>query len=99
MGKKQKPAAITLETVVQRDGEQEFSTIDEEVVMLSLNTGAYYALNIVASRIWEIIEEPKAVKEILEILMEEFEVDQETCLNDTMECLQDFSEKELLTAQ
>jgi hypothetical protein len=98
MGKRKKEE-ITLESVVQRDPDQEFSMIDDEVVMLSLKNGEYYALNSVASRIWEIIGEQRAVKEILEVLMEEFEVDQETCVNDTVECLEDFREKELLIEQ
>jgi hypothetical protein len=96
MGKRAKEE-LTLESVVQRDPEQEFSMIDDEVVMLSLKNGEYYALNSVASRIWEIIEERKAVKEITDVLMEEFEVDDATCLQDTLECLYDFREKELIT--
>lgn len=89
-------AEIKLESVVQRDPDQEFSMIDDEVVMLSLKNGEYYALNSVASRIWEIIEERKTVDQITEILMEEFEVDHATCLHDTLECLADFRQKELI---
>ncbi len=96
---KRNTVEITLESVVQRDPGQEFSMIDDEVVMLSLKNGEYYALNSVASRIWEIIEQGTAVKQITEILMKEFEVDEETCLNDTLECLYDFREKELITEE
>jgi hypothetical protein len=96
---KRKKEEITSESVVKRDPDQEFSMIDDEVVMLSLKNGEYYALNSVASRIWEIIEERKAVKEITDVLMEEFEVDEATCLKDTLECLYDFREKELITEQ
>ncbi|MCF8346876.1 MAG: PqqD family peptide modification chaperone [Bacteroidales bacterium] len=96
MGKKRKPEEITMETVVQRDPEQEFSAIDGEVVMLSLKTGEYYALNSVASRIWEIMEKQKTVKELTEQLMEEYDVDPDTCVTDTLECLNDFQQKSLL---
>jgi hypothetical protein len=96
MGKKQ-TGELTFESVVQRDPGQEFSMIDDEVVMLSLKNGEYYALNSVASRIWEIIEERKTVNEILQILMEEFEVDETTCLQDTLECLADFRQKGLIS--
>ena len=96
MGKRKKEE-ITPESFVQRDPDQEFSMIDDEVVMLSLKNGEYYALNSVASRIWEIIRERRSVREILKLLMEEFEVDEATCLKDTMECLYDFREKGLIT--
>ena len=92
-----KKEEITMDTVVQRDPEQEFSMIDDEVVMLSLKNGEYYALNSVASRIWEIIEKPKNVNEITKMLIEEFEVDEKTCKNDTLECLYDFKVKEIIT--
>lgn len=98
MGKRKKEE-ITPESFVQRDPDQEFSMIDDEVVMLSLKNGEYYALNSVASRIWEIIRERRSVREILKLLMEEFEVDEATCVKDTMECLYDFREKELLIKQ
>ena len=87
---------ITLNTVVQRDPAQEFSKIDDEVVMLSLKNGEYYALNPVASRIWELIGQKKNVGEITEILIQEYEVDHETCMTDTLECLQDLRNKALL---
>jgi len=96
MGRTNKKQEITMETIVQRDPDQEFSKIDDEVVMLSMKNGEYYALNSVASRIWEIIEEQKKLSEVVEILMDEFEVDRETCLEETKECLHDLSEKKLL---
>lgn len=99
MTKTKKPAEITLETIVQRDPGQEFSLIDDEVVMLSLNTGEYYAMNSVASRIWQILEERRTVREVTAILKEEFEVDDKTCMEDTLECLYDFREKSLITEQ
>lgn len=96
MGRKREKELITLNSEVQRDPEQEFSKIDDEVVMLSLKTGEYYALNSVASRIWELIEERKTVNEITDQLEGEFEVDHETCIADTLECLNDFQNKSLL---
>ncbi len=94
-----KKEAIAMNSKLQRDPDQEFSLIDDEVVMLSLKNGEYYALNSVASRIWEFIEEYKNLQEILEMLMEEFQVDETTCLNDTLECLYDFKEKGLIIEQ
>ncbi len=89
-------AEFTLETAVKRDSDQEFSMIDDEVVMLSLKNGEYYALNSVASRIWELIEERTSVREVVHQLQQEYEVDGETCLKETMECLYDFREKKLI---
>lgn len=86
----------TMKSIVQRDLSQDFSKVDEEVVMLSLKNGAYYALNKVASRIWELIEKPREVSDIVEILLKEYEVDEDTCARETLNCLNDFKDKSLI---
>lgn len=87
---------FTLNTLVQRDPDQEFSMIDNEVVMLSLKNGEYYALNEVASKIWDLIKEKVSVEKIIQALMAEYEVDNETCYRETVECLAEFENKTLL---
>jgi hypothetical protein len=99
MGSKKEKEKITLDTIVQRDPEQEFTKIDDEVVMLSLKNGEYYALNSVASRIWEIIENEINTEKITEILIEEFDVDKKVCLDETLNCLIEFKDKSLLKSK
>lgn len=91
-----KKKEINEETIVQRDPDQEFSMIDEEVVMLSLKNGAYYALDPVGSRIWEMIKEPVEVRILIQELMIEFEVQEEVCKKDTFEYLETLNKKDLL---
>ena len=87
---------ITLNTVVQRDPAQEFSKIDDEVVMLSLKNGEYYALDPVGSRIWELLEKPQSVQDLIEKLIEEFDVNEEVCKKETVHYLCELKNKELL---
>ena len=61
----------------------------EESVMMSIEAGRYYGLNAVASRIWELLESPKTVAQLCEILCEEFEVDAQTCEAELLEFAQD----------
>ena len=96
MKRRKEQPEITLDTVVQRDPDQEFSMIDDEVVMLSLKNGEYYSLNYVASSIWSIINSPIYVKDILNNLLTQFEVDYETCKTQTIHCLVDFYSRSLL---
>lgn len=94
-----KDKAISDNTIVKRDPEQEFSMIDNEVVMLSLKKAEYYALNSVASRIWHILETPVPVAEIIRMLTKEYKIDPETCRKETLEYLKELSEKELISFQ
>jgi hypothetical protein len=87
---------ITLQTIVQRNSNLVTSKIDGEIVMMSIDNGEYYGLDEVGSRIWELIESPIVVEELIRILTDEFEVQRNNCIQDTMDFLEDLSEKKLL---
>ena len=70
--------------------------MDGEVVMLSIQRGEYFGLDKIGSRIWELIENLVSIKEIRSILIEEYDVDEETCLKDLIEFLEDLQNKGLL---
>jgi len=53
--------------------------IDGELVGLHVDRGACFGFNATATRIWELIEQPKRLFELRDILIEEYEVDPETC--------------------
>lgn len=60
------------------------SKIDDEIIIMSLESGYYLGLDPVASRIWEIIsDKPSTVSEVVTILTEEYEVDAEQCQLET----------------
>ena len=99
MLKRKKKIEINGHTRLQRDPEQQFTYIDNEVVMLSLKQGEYYGLDSVGSRIWELLEEERTFSELISLLMEEFEVEEQHCMNDTKEYLETLFNKELLVVK
>ncbi|MBH8571538.1 PqqD family protein [Nostocaceae cyanobacterium CENA369] len=78
---------ISDSSVVVADKEQIFSDIGGEAVILHLKTGIYHGLNEIGARIWTLIQEPKAVKDIKYILLEEYEVEAERCDRDLIALL------------
>jgi hypothetical protein len=56
--------------------------------MLNLKNGVYYGLDPVGARIWNLIQQPRTVSEVLQILLREYEVDAERCERDLLELLQ-----------
>jgi len=87
---------LTKDSKVQRDPDQNFTQIDDEVVMLSYNQGEYFALNDTASRIWTIIESPIVISKIVSQLVSEYSVSESDCYEDTFSCLLDFYKKDLI---
>ena len=58
-----------------------------EAVVLGLEKSMYYGLDGVGSRVWELIKQPQAVSSVRDTILDEYEVDRETCERDLLEFL------------
>ncbi len=87
IGKVKKDYGINLDTVINKNLEIDDTDLDGEKVMMNLDKGEYFMMNEVGSRIWEIISEPINVKDIINTLRNEYEVDEETCKDTVIEFL------------
>jgi hypothetical protein len=81
---------------LQRNPDLLSSKIDNETIMMSMLDGNYYGLNEVAGRIWEILAKPYSYKELIEVLLSEFDVDEATCNRDVAGFLKKLEEKKLI---
>ena len=72
------------------------STIDDEVVMMSSEKGMYYNLNPIGSRIWELLETPQTIDSLCAQLIDDYDVDEATCKQETEEFIQSLSERGLI---
>ncbi|MEM7760497.1 MAG: PqqD family peptide modification chaperone [Cyanobacteria bacterium P01_A01_bin.40] len=70
---------------------QASSNVDEETIILNLKSGAYYGLNNVGVIVWNLIQEPKTVKEIRDTILEEYDVESEQCSQDLFRLLKELS--------
>jgi Coenzyme PQQ synthesis protein D (PqqD) len=84
------------ETVVVASADQVSSDLAGESVILSLKSGTYYGLNPVGSSVWMLIQEPKTIAEICEAILEEYEVDAQTCEADIQALLADLLNAQLI---
>lgn len=73
---------IDEDTVIERNPSMLTSQIDGEVVMMDIESGQYLGLDKVASRIWELLVKPQRFDELCQMLLDEFDVDAETCAHD-----------------
>lgn len=56
--------------------------LDGNQVMMHLNAEMYYGLNPIAKRIWEIIDQPRELDQIVLTLMDEYDVDYDQCVRE-----------------
>jgi len=71
----------------------------EEAALLNLKDGVYYGLNPVGARIWNLLQKPITAGEILEVIIEEYDVEKDIAQADLMELLEQLLEKELVKVE
>jgi hypothetical protein len=72
------------------------SSIANEVVMMDVESGFYFGLNSVGSIIWSLLGSPITFDELINKLMEQFQVDRVTCEADTQNFIQQLLEKNII---
>jgi len=90
---------ITTETTISQIEEIVASDIDGETVMMSIENGEYYGLDDIGSRIWELIEKPVRVSDLIDTLLERFDVDRETCEKDVLKFLNELNEDKIVVVK
>jgi hypothetical protein len=87
------------DTQVVASSHQSSCDLVEETVVLNLASGVYYGLNSVGTRIWELLQKQTTVGDIRDVLVGEFEVTAEQCLDDLRRVLQELIAEGLVEVQ
>lgn len=70
--------------------------VDGEVVMLEPSTSRYFGLADTAVRIWQLLDEPRSVDGIVDALLDEYDVDRETCEAEVIEFISQLADAGLV---
>lgn len=70
--------------------------LDDNEIMVNMDKGKYYGLNLVAKRIWDMIVSPKGFDEIVEILMNEYDIDKQRCTAEVTSFLESALERGII---
>ena len=94
MGRNKK---IELHEVIFRKKGLDSIDMDGEKVMMNIEKGKYYGFNSVGSRIWDLIEEPLTVQEVISVLLSEFKIDVKTCHDTVLKFLEGLYHEDLVS--
>lgn len=92
----EKTISLTSSSTVAAVDHQTSAQIDGESVILDLEQGAYFGLNTVGARVWELLQEPITVGQIVDAVTSEYEVDRDQCVDDVLRLLQDLNDHDLI---
>jgi hypothetical protein len=71
--------------------------IDREIVFLNPSTDSYVALDDIGRRIWDLLEQPRRLEELVDLLAEEFEGQRETIRSDLVPFLAELEGEGIVT--
>lgn len=87
---------IALTDVFRVSPNQVASAVGEDVAILDLDHSIYYGLDAVGARIWELLQQPTPLTQVVSTLVEEFEVDAATASADVLALLGELLDKQLV---
>ena len=73
-----------------------FQDVGGEIVLLNIETGEYYGLNEVGSRIWTLFQEGQPVSQVLTTLLSEYDVFEEGLRSDVKQFLLQLQSKHII---
>jgi hypothetical protein len=87
---------ISLDTSVTVTQEHVSCVLADEVIVLNLANGQYFELNPVGARIWELLRNGNSLRQVRDILLSEYEVDEEQCTSDLLDVLAELATADLV---
>lgn len=90
-------AKLTEASVIARGSDFVATQVGNQTMMMSISAGKYFAVAETAQRIWELIEAPRSIEDIVSVLRSEYDVPAETCRDQVMRFAEDLHENGLVT--
>lgn len=90
------PDRIDLNTHVRCSDGQMGADVGGELAILSLKTGIHYGLDEVGRRIWTLLNEGRTLREIRDLILEEYAVDASRCEQDLVGLLTELARHQLV---
>jgi Coenzyme PQQ synthesis protein D (PqqD) len=87
---------LTLNSIIQREPEVMAAEADQDLIMVSIATGYYYGISNVAREIWDAIECPKRVSDLVHDLTTTYHIDPPACEDQTLSFLKALLEEGLV---
>lgn len=86
-----------LESRVRPNKEVLFQELQGEAVLLNLSSGMYFGLDPVGTRIWQLIGEHGKLSDVVQVMVDEFEVGEDRCAADLLALVAELQENDLVT--
>jgi ornithine carbamoyltransferase len=73
--------------------------VDGEMVLLDMNSENYFGLDAVGTDIWQAMQEKETLQEVLEVLLEQYEVEEDVLKKDLLTFVEKLQESGLVEVE
>jgi hypothetical protein len=80
--------SLSPESIVAATKQQVFCLVGEESAILNMNNSVYYGVDAVGTRVWNLLQQPRTVRELCDAILNEYDVEQERCERDILDLLE-----------
>lgn len=87
---------VSLSSTARISDDAVFRELDGEAVVLNLQSGTYFGLDPVGTRIWQLIEQYGLLSAVRDALLEEFEVEAEAATRDLTSLVTELADRGLV---
>ena len=88
-----------MQMLIARNPEICFAELDGEICLFEPNKAEYLNLNKTGSEIWNLLEEPTEVPQLIATLLSQYDVDTDTCRQQTEAFISEALEKRMVLEQ
>ena len=91
---------IALQSTLVAVKEQVSADLSGEVVILNMRNGEYFGLNSVGAAIWELLQEPRTIAEVRDLLLEMYpDADRDRCTQDLLNLATQLADAQLVEVE
>lgn len=70
-----------------------------ETVLLNLESGVYYGLDAVGTRVWQLLQQGKTIASVCDVMIEEYDVHQDVLREDVSRLVGELQERGIVTTR
>jgi len=90
---------ISPSSIVRAGGSLVSCNLDDDAIVLHLESERYFGLEGVGAFIWELLQQPRTVEELKQAVLKEYDVEPDRCEADLLSFLNDLARKKLIKVE
>lgn len=90
---------VSLDSRVSVSGDAVFRELEGEAVIVHLDSGMYYGLDPVGTRLWQLIDTLGQLQPVFDAALEEFEVEPERLQHDLLQLVSELASHQLVVVR